>query len=46
MTVSPDHEFLSKKLLFDVLDHLKPKAESLDHLPAWFLRILALVCSS
>src|SRR6218665_3603068 len=45
MTVNPNHEFFNEQLIL-ILDHLKPTAEGLDHLPAWFLRVLAPVCSS
>src|SRR6218665_583586 len=31
--------------IFPILDTLKPRAEGMDRLPAWFLRLLAPMCS-
>src|SRR6218665_4230854 len=43
-TASPNTT-LCNEYIFFILDKLKPTADGLDHIPAWFLRLLAPVCS-
>jgi len=46
MTVCSNHQFFNEQLIFDIFDHLRPTSEGLDQLPAWYLRVLAPVCSA
>jgi len=46
MTVFSNHQFFNEQLIFDIRDHLRPTAEGLDQLPAWYLRVLSPVCSA
>src|SRR6218665_2537963 len=44
-TASPDTTLCNEYNIFFILDKLKPTADGLDHIPAWFLRLLAPFCS-
>src|SRR6218665_2096233 len=44
-TASPNSEFFNEANTFFILDRLRPTAEGLDNVPAWFLRLLAPVCA-
>jgi len=35
------HTHFSESEVFYILDHLQPTATGLDHIPAWFLRLIA-----
>jgi len=40
------HTHFSESEVFYILDHLQPTATGLDHIPAWFLRLIAPVFST
>jgi len=40
------HTHFSESEVFYILDHLQPTATGLDHIPAWFLRLIAPVFSA
>src|SRR6218665_3960030 len=44
-TASPNTTLCNEYNIFFILDKLKPTADGLDHIPAWFLCLLAPVCS-
>jgi len=45
-TARPNQPIFSEQQIFGILDHLRPTAEGLDLVPAWFPRTLAPVCSA
>src|SRR6218665_856304 len=45
-TAAPDTQDFNEQLIFEVLDRLKPIAEGSDIITAWFLRVLAPICSA
>src|SRR6218665_1912388 len=44
-TASPNVYTFDEPEIFFILDGLKPTAEGFDRMPAWFLRLLAPICS-
>src|SRR6218665_760256 len=44
-TASPSLQIFNDRQIFDVLDHLRHTAAGMDGVPAWYLRILAPICS-
>ena len=44
-TANPFQQTITEEQVFSILDHLQPTAEGYDKIPAWFLRLLAPVCS-
>src|SRR6218665_142552 len=45
LTANPQLETFSKMNIFTALDRLRPTAEGIDRLPAWYLRLLAPICA-
>src|SRR6218665_3296552 len=44
ITANPQLHYLNEQQIFKVLDQLRPTTEGIDHLPHWFLRLLAPIC--
>src|SRR6218665_2523834 len=44
-TANPFQQTITEKQVLSILDHLQPTAEDYDRIPAWFLHLLAPVCS-
>ncbi len=44
-TANPFQQTITEEQVFSILDHLQPTADGYDKIPAWFLRLLAPVCS-
>src|SRR6218665_981327 len=45
LTANPQLETFSEMQIFTALDRLRPTAEGIDRLPAWYLRLLAPICA-
>src|SRR6218665_150402 len=45
-TAAPALHAINEQQLFGILDRLRPTAEGSDLIPAWFLRVLAPICSA
>src|SRR6218665_1716602 len=45
-TAAPALHDINEQQIFGILDRLKPTAEGSDLIPAWFLRVLAPICSA
>src|SRR6218665_3695336 len=44
-TTLQNESLINEQQVFCILDHLRPTAQGLDNIPAWFLRLLAPVIS-
>ena len=42
-TITTDSQYISEWSVFQILDHLHPTVMGLDGIPAWFLRLGALI---
>src|SRR6218665_207137 len=45
ITANPQLHYFNEQQIFKVLDQLRPTTEGIDHLPDWFLRLLAPICA-